>query len=161
MVRKLAIASRPSVQNIHALLAYANEAGVKEKFDARFGTGSAAAIIAAAEKTDTNSSVCDSIASLNKRVTELSTAIAAMPAHAATEGFEDLVARMDAVVQRIDSRPDPAPQTPSSAPVDFRPLVAAIAEMASEIKVLQKLQRANRRVITDINGNVTGVAIQE
>lgn len=183
ILRQAAVTSRPSMANVHALLAYAGEAGVKEKFDKRFGSGSAAAIIEASKKADMALAVKEGLDGIAEKVEALA------KKHDAELGavmgrIESLAGSVSAVAQAVAAIPRPEPidldamaakiggviplplapvlqsVDSQSAPVDLAPMAQALVLLVNEIKELQRLAKAPRRVIEDINGNVVGVRIE-
>ena len=204
LITQLNLPRRPSNAHIHALLAYATQDGVKEKFDARFGDGAAAQVLEAAGRADASVALKTAVADLGARidalaermqkfeppdVKPLSDQITALPGEIAqslrslpddiAQSIRPLADSQDALIASLkplseDMRALPAKLAesmaedesdeeeddgPDETAVALESMAKAITQMAQQIAELKRIISAPRHIITDINGNPTGVRI--
>lgn len=157
LVGQLALPRRPTLEHVHALLAYHRNEGVKDKFDARFGQGSADAIIAASERQDL-------VLGLRGAVDALTTEVARLAAKVEAQrppDFSEISAQMSRLPAEITAA-IPAPAAPDQTPVltALSGMTAALATLQREMAEMRRLAAAEREVITDHNNNVIGVRIK-
>jgi hypothetical protein len=164
LVREMSLKTRPTLEHVYALLAYAQQPGVREKFDARFGLGSADAILAKAAQADAVTSLKQAVDVLNAQVAEL-------PA---------LSGRLDALAEAIQSvrEPDLSPllerlddvsravregaETPEADEGDDDSATAqALAGLTAAVNEMVRLQKAKKTVLRDMNDNVIGLKIED
>lgn len=178
LVREMSLKTKPTLQHVYALLAFADKSGVREKFDARFGPGSAEAIISKAAQSDAVASLKQAVEVLSKHLSEmpaisgrlevLSKNLSEMPDVFGRLGaisdaiqavrepdLSPLLLRLDEVVQAVresaaKTEAEPADETTGSQAIDR--LTAAVEE-------LLRMQKAKRTVLRDINDNVVGLQI--
>lgn len=178
IVRRLALNARPSLESMYALLAYHREDGVKERFDELYGAGSADAIIAAAEAKNGAGQITEAVAELTQKVGDISAlsekldALSGRMAALATQisgvqapDMSALARELEAMPARLAAAIPPHPEMPEinipahSVTVDQSELLRAVMTLTNEIREMKAITKAPRHVVTDMNGNVTGVRI--
>ena len=166
LVRAMSMRTKPSLKHIYALLAYADQLGVREKFDERFGVGSADAIISKATQNDAVTSLKSAVDVLNKQVSELPAlasrldAISAAVQAVAAPDFAPLIqaVRESAAKPEVgtDSEDDDGQEIAA-----LKALTAAVNQMIALQQETIRLQRAKRVILKDINDNVTGMKLED
>lgn len=188
-LKALAMPTMPSIEDVHALLAYKDDASTVSKFDKRFGPGSAKSVIKAAETDDATAGLTRAVADLSAKVDAIGEGIAEAVSKAVSEAVSSAVSDaiaalpqpppppeppapidLDALADRFakaipQPAPPPPPQpqpaaAPAPKPMDLAPLVQAMTTLARGIEELKSIAKAPRTVLTDMNGNVIGVKIE-